>query len=213
MATAFPAGKDAFLNPSPLDALNRPGYEHDLQHANVNDAVRALEDKVGINGSTDPTSLDARVRATPGIFLGRTLLDNPTATNFSFSAVAWVQPTNWAAVACIVPLSGNVQVLLDGPFTPEANYGMHVGVALTSVAAANVQAYMALRPPTDQSRKRASLRVTGLTPGASVVLIPVVKNNHSSYTSYVYYGGPAPDPNANQAQTYYGPAIFEVRSD
>ena len=43
--------------------MDAEGYEHDVQHANLNDAVAALQAKVGINGSADAGSLDAKVAA------------------------------------------------------------------------------------------------------------------------------------------------------
>lgn len=59
MATNFPTGLDALTNPTSTDALNSPS--HADQHANVNDAVEALEAKVGVNGSAVTTSLDYKV--------------------------------------------------------------------------------------------------------------------------------------------------------
>lgn len=42
--------------------MDKPGVEHDLQHTNLNDAIRALEEKVGINNSQIAASLDFRIR-------------------------------------------------------------------------------------------------------------------------------------------------------
>ena len=59
--TNFPTTLDAFLNPSAATTMDAAGFEHDAQHANVNDAVAALQAKVGINGSSDTNSLDNKV--------------------------------------------------------------------------------------------------------------------------------------------------------
>lgn len=59
MSTVYPAAKDTFTNPSSSQNLNQP--DHAQQHANANDAIEALQTKVGIDGSTDPTSLEKRV--------------------------------------------------------------------------------------------------------------------------------------------------------
>lgn len=59
MATNFPTSLDSLTNPTSTDALNNPS--HADQHANVNDAVEALEAKVGVNGSAVTTSLDYKV--------------------------------------------------------------------------------------------------------------------------------------------------------
>lgn len=52
MAT-FPTSLDSFANPTTNDFLNSPN--HVQQHSDVNDAVEALEAKLGISAST-PTS-------------------------------------------------------------------------------------------------------------------------------------------------------------
>jgi hypothetical protein len=64
LATSFPTGLDALTNPTSADGLNSP--DHAGQHANVNDAVEALEAKVGVDGSAVTSSLDYKV--TNGIF-------------------------------------------------------------------------------------------------------------------------------------------------
>jgi hypothetical protein len=56
MATSFPTGLDALTNPVSTDTLASPS--HADQHANVNDAIEALEAKVGVNGSAVTSSLD-----------------------------------------------------------------------------------------------------------------------------------------------------------
>lgn len=59
MATDFPENLDNFTNPDSNNPLSNPS--HSEQHANANDAIEALQAKVGIDGSTDPNSLDYRV--------------------------------------------------------------------------------------------------------------------------------------------------------
>lgn len=50
MASNYPTSLDTFTNPSANDSLNSPS--HALQHANANDAIEALEAKLGIGDST-----------------------------------------------------------------------------------------------------------------------------------------------------------------
>jgi hypothetical protein len=59
MATNYPSSLDTITNPSGTDSLSSPS--HSQQHANANDAIEALEAKVGVNNSTVSTSLDYRV--------------------------------------------------------------------------------------------------------------------------------------------------------
>ena len=60
MATAFPTSKDELVNPQPTDSVQT--VSHAAQHANANDAIEALEAKVGVDNSTDPASLDYKVK-------------------------------------------------------------------------------------------------------------------------------------------------------
>lgn len=59
MAISYPAGLDNFTNPTGADTLATT--PHSTHHANLNDAVEALETRVGITGSVDATSLTKRI--------------------------------------------------------------------------------------------------------------------------------------------------------
>jgi len=61
MPTSFPVTLDDFTNPTPADNLSTPAVLHSTQHANINDAVEALEAKIGVDGSAVASSLDYRV--------------------------------------------------------------------------------------------------------------------------------------------------------
>jgi hypothetical protein len=61
MPISFPVTLDDLTNPTPADNLNTPAVLHSTQHANINDAVEALEAKVGVDGSAVVTSLDYKV--------------------------------------------------------------------------------------------------------------------------------------------------------
>jgi hypothetical protein len=56
VAISYPTSLDAFSNPSSTDALNNGTTPHATQHANANDALEALEAKVGIGASTPVTN-------------------------------------------------------------------------------------------------------------------------------------------------------------
>jgi len=60
MATNFPTTLDSLTNPSAGNTLNSPS--HSTQHANSNDAIEALQAKVGVDSSAVTTSLDYKVR-------------------------------------------------------------------------------------------------------------------------------------------------------
>jgi len=59
MATNFPASLDTLTNPTSSDSLSSPS--HSAQHANVNDAVEALQAKVGADSSAVTTSHDYKI--------------------------------------------------------------------------------------------------------------------------------------------------------
>jgi microcystin-dependent protein len=61
LATSFPTGLDALTNPTSGNTLASP--DHAGQHADANDAIEALEAKVGVNGSAVTSSLDYMVAA------------------------------------------------------------------------------------------------------------------------------------------------------
>lgn len=62
MAITYPTTLDTLTNPAATDKEDNSSVYHDVQHSDVNDAVEALEAKVGVNSSTVTSSLDYRIR-------------------------------------------------------------------------------------------------------------------------------------------------------
>jgi hypothetical protein len=99
MATSFPTSKDNFANPQGTDSVKL--VSHSAQHANANDAIEALETKVGVDGSTDPVSLEyrltnyqpAKISFTPPTnpLVGHIWFDNETAEFYFFDGTYWIQ--------------------------------------------------------------------------------------------------------------------------
>lgn len=60
MSITFPTSLDTLVNPVGADALANatPALQHHVQHDNANDAIEALETKIGVDGSADTSSLD-----------------------------------------------------------------------------------------------------------------------------------------------------------
>jgi len=58
MPTNFPSGLDSLPNPTAATVLDQPGLTHADQHINSNDAIEALETKLGIDLSTATTTID-----------------------------------------------------------------------------------------------------------------------------------------------------------
>lgn len=72
MTTAFPGALDSFVNPKGsssggTDKLNTPAVIHGTQHQNINDAMAAVETKIGINNSLVTTSIDFLLKNTLSI--------------------------------------------------------------------------------------------------------------------------------------------------
>jgi len=57
LATNYPTSKDNLTNPAATESMEG----HASLHANVNDAIEAIENKLGVNGSSDVNSIDYKV--------------------------------------------------------------------------------------------------------------------------------------------------------
>lgn len=68
MSINYPSSLDSFANPSSTDLMENasPALDHDVQHANANDAIEALEAKVGTDGSAVTTSFDYKLSGVTG---------------------------------------------------------------------------------------------------------------------------------------------------
>jgi hypothetical protein len=61
MASNFPSSLDSFTNPSSTDAMDSVSVPHATQHSDLNDAVEALQAKVGADSSAVTTSHDYKI--------------------------------------------------------------------------------------------------------------------------------------------------------
>ena len=110
MATNFPASLDTLTNPTSSDSLSSPS--HSAQHANVNDAVEALQAKVGADSSAVTTSLDYKVAQLEAISHGKILqVVSTTKTNtFTTTSTSYVDVTGVSQA--ITPTSATSKVLI-----------------------------------------------------------------------------------------------------
>jgi len=106
MATSFPTSLDALTNPTSGQTLNSPS--HSGQHANSNDAIEALQAKVGVNSSAVTTSLDYKMRVnnpvgeitlwgTSTAPTGWLIADGSTVSRSTYSALFAVLGTTYGA--------------------------------------------------------------------------------------------------------------------
>jgi hypothetical protein len=91
MATNFPGGLDALTNPTSSDNLDSAAVLHDVQHANANDAIEAIQAKVGIDSSAVTTSLDYKLAHLPVEF-GFACSDETSALTVGTSKLVFRMP-------------------------------------------------------------------------------------------------------------------------
>lgn len=115
MPTAFPTALDNFTNPGSGHYLDSPGFLHDEVHANVFDAIEALESVVGISGSPTPATIDYRLSKA-------NTLSSPGAATIPFvvkgAAAQSANLTDWRtsldAVLLAVTSSGQINSVVPG---------------------------------------------------------------------------------------------------
>ena len=97
MAINYPTSLDDFTNPLDTDLM--AVVSHGQQHRNINDAVEALEAKVGVNSSGVTTSLDYLLKHSSSVDPGHhhtlsslNFSGTPDGTKFLRDDGTWVQP-------------------------------------------------------------------------------------------------------------------------
>jgi hypothetical protein len=83
--TSFPTSKDSFTNPDPnSDTVT---VRHSAQHANINDAMMAVQTKLGVNGDSSTSSMDYKLSGVTGSDKAASLAGSETLSNKTFSAI------------------------------------------------------------------------------------------------------------------------------
>jgi hypothetical protein len=131
MATNFPASLDTLTNPTSSDSLSSPS--HSAQHANVNDAVEALQAKVGADSSAVTTSLDYKVAQLEAISHGKILQVVSTTKSDTFSGAvasgaslnitglsATITPSATSSTILVMAIVNGTRITSDVPNIPIA---------------------------------------------------------------------------------------------
>lgn len=123
MTTKFPAEIDQFDNPLPNDSQAKM-RSHSAQHGDANDAIEALQRKVGVSNSDDAASLDYKVRSLKGTADSLKSAAFQPASAFATAAQGQtadsaVQPSelNAATAALEQQLQSQIDGLADGQQT------------------------------------------------------------------------------------------------
>lgn len=110
MATNFPTSLDSLTNPTSSDTLDSPS--HSGQHANLNDAVEALEAKVGADSSAVTTSLDYKVHNTLAPLASPTFTGTPAApTAASGTSTTQVATTAFVETEAVLKYGGGLETV------------------------------------------------------------------------------------------------------
>lgn len=94
MATNFPTSLDSLSNPSASDLVENAtaALDHHTQHSNANDAIEALEAKVGIDSSGVTTSHDYKLSGVTGTDKAVSKTGTETLTNKTLTSPVLTTP-------------------------------------------------------------------------------------------------------------------------
>jgi hypothetical protein len=113
MASNFPSSLDTFTNPSSTDAMDSVSVPHATQHSDLNDAVEALQAKVGADSSGVASSHDYKIAQLEAGATGGKILQIAQTTKvdvFSTSATSYTDLTGLSV--SITPSSTTSKVLV-----------------------------------------------------------------------------------------------------
>jgi hypothetical protein len=97
MATEYPSGLDNFINPTAVDRLDSNTVPHHLQHANLNDAVEALQTVIGLNPAGSHLTLKDRVISSEVKIAEQSVLNGLTDVTINSVATGQVLRYNGSA--------------------------------------------------------------------------------------------------------------------
>jgi hypothetical protein len=92
MATNYPNSLDILINPSATDTLNSGVVPHAEQHANINDAMEAVQTILGVNPSGTYLTIKDRIAASEAL----NGLNDVTITSVAAGNVLRYNGSKWA---------------------------------------------------------------------------------------------------------------------
>jgi len=157
MATSFPSGLDSFTNPTAVDTLDSP--PHDTQHADANDAIEALQAKVGVDSSAVATSHDYKIDAL------ETDVTNINELQFSYQTASYTLVLSDAgkAVQMAVASANNLTV------PPNSSVAFPVGTQILVIQQGAGQTTVAAGAGVTVSSKDGNLKLSAQWSAATLI--------------------------------------------
>jgi len=109
MPSQYPTALDNLINPTANDALNSVTVLHHLQHANINDAVEAIQTVLGINPAGSHLTVKDRILVAEQSISEQSVLNG--LTDVTINSVATGQVLRYNGNAWI---NYNEENLVDG---------------------------------------------------------------------------------------------------
>ena len=115
MATNFPASLDSLTNPTPTTSMSG-SLSHAGQHSDLNDAVEALQAKVGADSSAVTSSHDYKIAQLEAAATGKILqvLQTVKTDGFTTSSTSFVDVTGVSVTITPTAASSKVLVMVQG---------------------------------------------------------------------------------------------------
>lgn len=128
MSTTFPTTLDSLSNPATTDKQNSPS--HASQHANANDAVEALESKVGADSSAVTTSHDYKLSGVTGTDKAVSKTGTETLTNKTLTDADVNTSSGTAAFSLDASAGTGITLAVDATATPFSNAANFSGLLI-----------------------------------------------------------------------------------
>jgi hypothetical protein len=173
MASSYPGGIDSFTNPSATDSLDSATVPHAAQHANINDAVEAIEGTLGTNPQGASATVVARLNTVDSTVAGKvasvtagdstiTVAGTATAPTVAVNAIAPSKVTGTAVVTSDARLS-DTRIPTDASVTDDKIATTLSPSKITGTAVVTSDSRLSdTRTPTDASVTNAKIASAGL---------------------------------------------------
>lgn len=113
--TQFPEGLDNFTNPTSTDSMET--VSHSSQHSNANDAIEALQTKIGVDDSSDTNCIDYKIKQKEDIANKSTDIPTDSTSNTKYPSVKavfdWVKSLIPTLTSGSIPFSNGTTLTQD----------------------------------------------------------------------------------------------------